>query len=92
MQLDLTADPAHRYRHIGHDLAVTAAFGVFVAATLARVRSDFLAAGEPDRWLAFEGCPAPLGELALLHESTRGIAMALITAPPTWLWSRDPLE
>lgn len=92
VQLDVTADPACRYRRISHDAAVTAAFRVFVAATLARLRSDFLASGEPDRWLALEGLPAPLGEPAMLHESTRGIAMALVTAPPTWLWSQDPLQ
>lgn len=91
VQLDLSADPTDRYRRIGHDEAVLAAYRVLVAATLARVRGNFIDAGEPDRWLVLEGRPGPVGSPALLNESTRQIPIALVTAPATWLWSSEPL-
>lgn len=91
VQVDLTEGPTPRYHRIGHDPGVFGAQRIFVAATLAKARGAFLEAGEPDRWLVFEGLPSPLGTPALLHASTRPIAMALVTAPPTWLWSTEPL-
>jgi len=91
VQVDITGGGAPRYRRIRHDVGVLAAQRVFVAATLARVRGTFIESGEPDRWLVLEGSPSPLGTLALIHESTRPLPIALVTAPPTWLWSTDPL-
>lgn len=89
--VDITEGPTPHYHRSGHDPGVLGAQRIFVAATLAKARGAFLEAGEPDRWLVFEGRPSPLGTRALLHESTRPIAMALVTAPPTWLWSTEPL-
>lgn len=90
-QLDATGDADHRYRRVGHNEGVLAAFRVCVMATLARVRGDLIEAGEPDRWLVLEGRPSPVGTTAELHPSTRPLAMALVTAPPTWLWSTEAL-
>lgn len=67
------------------------AYRIFVAATLAEVRGAVIGAGEPDRWFVLEGAPSPLGAPVLLHESMRPIAMALVTAPPTWLCSAERL-
>ena len=92
VQLDLTPDAKHRYRRIEHDPGVNAAFDVFLAAIAARARVQLLEAGEPDRWLSLIARPAPLDAPATLHASTRPLAMALINAPPTWLWSDEPLR
>lgn len=88
---DMTEFPT-RYERTGHDPAVLDALRVLATATVAAARCRWIDAGEPDRWLDLGSRPSPLGTPATLLPSTRRYAIALIEAPPTWLWTDEPLQ
>jgi hypothetical protein len=88
---DMTGFPV-TYERTGHNPAVFDALRVIATATVAAARCRLIETGEPDRWLDLGCRPIPLGSPAKLLPSTRRFAIALVEAPPTWLWTDEPLR
>lgn len=89
---DLTASPVARYEQVDSDPALQGAAEVLRRACLARARCNLIERREPDRWLVLDAELARPDRPALLFPSTRPISLALVSAPPRWPWTREPLR